>query len=40
MREMGQYGVELLLAAIDQPEAPLERVKLPAELVLRRTSGA
>ena len=39
MREMGQLGVELLLAAIDRPEAPPNRVMLPAELVIRRTSG-
>jgi DNA-binding LacI/PurR family transcriptional regulator len=39
MREMGRQGVELLLEAIDRPEAPPERVLLPAELVIRRTSG-
>ena len=40
MREMGRCGVELLLQAIDHPEAPPERVVLPAELVIRTTSGA
>jgi DNA-binding LacI/PurR family transcriptional regulator len=40
MREMGQYGVELLLESIDHPDAPPDRVLLPAELVIRRTSGA
>jgi DNA-binding LacI/PurR family transcriptional regulator len=40
MREMGRYGVELLLQSIEQAEAPLQRVVLPAELVVRRTSGA
>jgi DNA-binding LacI/PurR family transcriptional regulator len=39
MREMGQRGVELLLEAIDHPEAPLEHVLLSAELIVRRTSG-
>ena len=39
MREMGRQGVELLLEAIDHPEAPPERVLLPADLVIRRTSG-
>jgi DNA-binding LacI/PurR family transcriptional regulator len=40
MRELGRRGVELLLAAIERPEAPLEHVRLPAELVVRETSGA
>jgi DNA-binding LacI/PurR family transcriptional regulator len=40
MREMGRYGVELLVQAIDHPEAPPQRVVLPAELVIRATSGA
>ncbi len=39
MREMGRYAVELLLEAIEHPEAPGERVLLPAQLVVRRTSG-
>jgi DNA-binding LacI/PurR family transcriptional regulator len=39
MREMGRYGVDLLLQGIDHPEAPPVRVQLPAELVVRRTSG-
>jgi DNA-binding LacI/PurR family transcriptional regulator len=40
MREMGRRGVELLLQAIEHPqEAPPERVVLPAELIIRRTSG-
>ena len=40
MRELGRYGVELLLEAIDSPEAAPERMVLPAELVVRTTSGA
>jgi DNA-binding LacI/PurR family transcriptional regulator len=40
MRELGRRGVELLLRAIEQPEAPPEQVRLPAELVVRRSSGA
>jgi hypothetical protein len=40
MRELGRRGVELLLRAIEQPEAPPEQVRLPAELVIRRSSGA
>jgi DNA-binding LacI/PurR family transcriptional regulator len=40
MREMGRRGVELLLRSIEQPQAPAERVELPAELVVRRTSSA
>lgn len=40
MREMGQYGVELLLQAVERPEALPERIVLPAELIVRRTSGA
>jgi len=39
MREMGQYGVELLLQAVERPEALPERIVLPAELIVRRTSG-
>jgi DNA-binding LacI/PurR family transcriptional regulator len=39
MRELGRRGVELLLRGIDQPEAPPEQVRLPAELVVRRSSG-
>jgi DNA-binding LacI/PurR family transcriptional regulator len=40
MREMGKGGVELLLQTIDHPEAPAGHVLLPAELIIRRTSGA
>jgi DNA-binding LacI/PurR family transcriptional regulator len=40
MRELGRRGVEVLLRAIEQPEAPPEQVRLRAELVVRRSSGA
>lgn len=40
MRELGRYGVELLLDTIEHPDAPLEQIRLPAELVVRRSSGA
>src|SRR5919204_1932742 len=40
MRELGRRGVELLLRVIDQPETPPVQVRLPAELVIRRSSGA
>jgi DNA-binding LacI/PurR family transcriptional regulator len=40
MRKMGRYGVELLIDAIDHPDATPERLLLPAELIVRRTSGA
>lgn len=39
MRDLGRSGVEMLLSAIDHPEAPPRRVVLPAELVVRRTSA-
>ena len=39
MRELGRYGVELLLEAIDNPDAPPAQIRLPAELVVRRSSG-
>jgi DNA-binding LacI/PurR family transcriptional regulator len=39
MRTMGRTGVELLVEAIEHPEIPPERVLLPAELIVRRTSG-
>jgi LacI family transcriptional regulator/LacI family repressor for deo operon, udp, cdd, tsx, nupC, and nupG len=38
MREIGRRGLQLLLRAIEQPEAPPEHVRLPAELVVRDTS--
>ena len=40
MRELGRRGVELLLRNIEQPEIPPARLRLPAELVIRRSSGA
>ena len=40
MREMGQRGVELLLAALHEPDSPPTQVRLPAQLVVRRTCGA
>jgi DNA-binding LacI/PurR family transcriptional regulator len=39
MRELGRRGVELLLRAIDEPETRPRQVRLPAELVVRRTSA-
>jgi DNA-binding LacI/PurR family transcriptional regulator len=39
MREMGRYGVEMLLQAVEGAESLPERVLLPAELIIRRTSG-
>jgi DNA-binding LacI/PurR family transcriptional regulator len=39
MRELGQRGLKLLLRAIEEPESPPEHIRLPAELVVRRTSG-
>jgi LacI family transcriptional regulator len=39
MRELGRYGVELLLEAIDNPDALPTQIRLPAELVVRRSSG-
>ena len=40
MREMGRRAVGLLLAAIADPSAPAEHVRLPVELVVRRSCGA
>jgi DNA-binding LacI/PurR family transcriptional regulator len=39
MRELGRRGVQLLLSAIEQPETPPQQVRLPAELVVRRSSS-
>jgi DNA-binding LacI/PurR family transcriptional regulator len=39
MRELGQRGLQLLLRAIEEPESRPEHIRLPAELVVRRTSG-
>ena len=39
MRAMGKRGAEMLLQAIDEPERPPEHIRLPAELVVRRTSA-
>jgi DNA-binding LacI/PurR family transcriptional regulator len=40
MRELGRHGVGLMLRALDDPSAPLEHVRLSAELVVRRTTGS
>jgi DNA-binding LacI/PurR family transcriptional regulator len=40
MRELGRRGVELLLRVVEQPATPPEQLRLPAELVVRRSSGA
>ncbi|MCA9863535.1 MAG: substrate-binding domain-containing protein [Thermomicrobiales bacterium] len=40
MREMGERGVEMLLAAINGQTASVPQVVLPAELVVRGSSGA
>jgi LacI family transcriptional regulator len=39
MREMGRRGIDLLLQSIDDPGAQPEKLLLPAELVIRRSSG-
>jgi DNA-binding LacI/PurR family transcriptional regulator len=39
MRELGRQGGELLLAALAQPEQPLQRIELPTELIVRRTTA-
>jgi DNA-binding LacI/PurR family transcriptional regulator len=39
MRAMGQQGIELLLAALAEPAPPPTQVRLPAQLVTRRTTG-
>ncbi len=40
MREMGQRGLDLLREAIEHPDDSPHHVRLPTELVVRRTSGA
>ncbi|MEZ4563960.1 MAG: LacI family DNA-binding transcriptional regulator [Thermomicrobiales bacterium] len=40
MREMGRLGVQMLLAAINGQTASVPQVVLPAELVVRGSSGA
>jgi DNA-binding LacI/PurR family transcriptional regulator len=39
MSAMGRRGVELLLAAMENPDAPPVRVTLPTELVVRHSCG-
>ena len=39
MRDLGRKGVELLLTAIEEPDAQPEHVHLPTELVVRRSCG-
>jgi len=39
MRAMGKRGAELLLQMLDEPERLPEHIRLPAELVVRRTSA-
>jgi DNA-binding LacI/PurR family transcriptional regulator len=39
VRDLGQLGAGLLLAAIGQSAAPPQRISLPAELVVRATCG-
>ncbi|MDP8924489.1 MAG: LacI family transcriptional regulator [Chloroflexota bacterium] len=39
MREMGRRGVELLLRDIEEPEASVEHVRLPTELIVRASCG-
>lgn len=38
-REMGQTAVRLIMARIAQPDRPIERIRLPADLQVRRTCG-
>jgi DNA-binding LacI/PurR family transcriptional regulator len=40
MRTMGRVGAELLLRGIEDPKRQAEHIRLPVELVVRRTSGA
>jgi LacI family transcriptional regulator len=39
MRELGRRALDLLVRTIEEPDLPRERVRLPAELVVRRSSG-
>ena len=39
MRELGRRALNLLVRMIEEPDSPLERIRLPAELVVRRSSG-
>ena len=39
MYEMGQRGGELLLALLGRPAQPPEPIRLPAELIVRTTTG-
>jgi DNA-binding LacI/PurR family transcriptional regulator len=40
MRELGRRALNLLVRTIEQPDSPLERVRLPANLVVRRSSAS
>ncbi len=40
MRDMGRRGIDLLLQSIEHPGAAPERLLLPAQLVIRRTSSS
>lgn len=39
-RELGRLGVELLLRMLEDPGTPIEHIRLTADLVVRKTSGA
>jgi DNA-binding LacI/PurR family transcriptional regulator len=39
MRELGRRGVEMLVQVLENSDSPPERIQLPAELVVRRTTG-
>jgi DNA-binding LacI/PurR family transcriptional regulator len=39
MRELGRRALTLLIRTIEEPDTPLERIRLPADLVVRRSSG-
>lgn len=39
-REMGSQGAELLLARIDNPDRPAQRLELPETLVVRQTTAS
>jgi DNA-binding LacI/PurR family transcriptional regulator len=40
MRELGRRGVEQLFEILQSPNTPINQIRLPAELVVRQTSGA
>jgi LacI family transcriptional regulator len=39
VRESGELAVQLLVRRIEEPDAPVEQIVLPTELVIRRSCG-